>query len=831
MKPLVLDLDDPRATDPTLVGPKAAHLSALAATYPVPAGFCLTADAYRHAERTGGIDGELRRAIADGYARLLGDDPTPVAVRSSALDEDGPTASFAGQHETVLNVVGLDAVLAAVDRTWRSLRCEAALAYRRAHGMPETGLALAVLVQRMVRADVSGVAFSIDPVSGRGDRVVVNASWGLGESMVNGTVTPDTWHVDKATLATVEEQIAEKERMTVTADGAAREVAVPGFLRARPSLEPAALAAVAALARDLEERQGWPVDLEWAFADERLHLLQCRPVTTSTVASPGGAPPAPVDASDLPAPWVEPEDATRFWERDRIHFTTQITVLDAALVQLIMDHGLNHGMALYGIPYRSITRRFWTYQYGHDEPVETDAARSEAAFVAALADLEGAWRTRWRPEIDAALTFWADFDLGAASLPALVDHLDATMDRLRRLWTVHFEIILPLGRAKGALAALHDELFEPDSPLRAHELLQSIDTLTTSVARRQWALRAAVDAVPSARAIFETHPASDVLAALTHQADARPVLDALTAFLAEFGHRTATITFSSATLAEDPTPVVRMLQDALARPDLDLVERHGELSAERERRLADVRAALLGYPTPVRAEFERRLATAETATRLGEDHNYLIDFSSTAAVRYVFLEFGRRFAAAGVLDEPHDVVHLSPDEVRATAVDFPRVDLRRLVHERRAEMRRYADMEPPETIGLRPGADEASAAAPKTTRTHVLPRNRILTGTPGSAGVARGPARIIRSLADAARLEPGEVLVAPTTSQPWMPLFATAVALVTDTGGILSHTAVVAREFRLPAVVGVRDATRTLRDGMLLEVDGARGLVRVVEAG
>ncbi len=827
MSPLVLALGDPRAADSALVGPKAAHLSALAGSHPVPPGFCLTAEAYRRAERDGRIDGDLHHSIAEAYALLMHDGAAPVAVRSSALDEDGPTASFAGQHETVLNVVGFDAVLAAVDRTWRSLRSEAALAYRRAHGLPETGLALAVLVQRMVRADASGVAFSVDPVSGRDDHVVVNASWGLGESMVNGTVTPDTWHMDKATLAIVDERIAEKERMSVTVEGAAREVAVPGFMRTRPSLEPSQLNEVAALARDLEGRQGWPVDVEWAFQDGRLHLLQCRPVThQATTAEPEAA------AADLPDPWVEPDDAGRFWERDRVHFTASITVLDAAFIKFVCDHGLNYGMDRYGLPYRSHARRFWTHHYAHDEKLETtDEKRSEAAFTAALDDLDALWRERWRPQIDEARAFWGAFDLESASLAALVAHLDATMEWLLRLWKLHFEIVIPLGRAKGAFATLHDELFEPDTPLRAHELLQGIDTLTTSVGRRQWALGAVVAAVPSARAIFETRPASDVLSALAHEPEARPVLDALTEFLAEYGHRTTMVTLSGPTLAEDPTPVVRMLQDALARPDVDLVASHAELSAERERRLAEVRAALRGYPEPVRSEFERLLATAEAATRLGEDHNYLIDFTSTAAVRYVFLEFGRRLAAAGVLEMPEDVVHLDPDEIRATAVALPRLDRRPLVAERRAELARYAQIDPPDTLGTRPDADPAASWGDGAARRVTLPRNRILTGTAGSAGIARGPARVLHSLADAARLQPGEVLVTPTTSQPWMPLFATAIALVTDTGGILSHTAVVAREFRLPAVVGVRDATRMLRDGMLLEVDGARGLVRVVDEG
>jgi phosphoenolpyruvate synthase/pyruvate phosphate dikinase len=281
----VLWLGDPRCADAALVGPKAAHLSALAESHRVPDGFCITADAYRLAERAGGMPSDLARAVTEAYDRLVGggapDAPPPsVAVRSSAIDEDGPTASFAGQHETILDVVGIDAVRAAVERTWRSLHSDAALAYRRAHGLPVTGLALAVLVQRLVVADASGVAFSLDPVSGRRDRIVVNASWGLGESMVAGTVTPDTWTLDAASLEVLEERLASKERMTVAKGGATLEVAVPRFLRERAALEAGQLAEVAALARSLDAHQGWPVDIEFAYADGRLHLLQCRPVTS-----------------------------------------------------------------------------------------------------------------------------------------------------------------------------------------------------------------------------------------------------------------------------------------------------------------------------------------------------------------------------------------------------------------------------------------------------------------------------------------------------------------------------------------------------------------------
>jgi phosphoenolpyruvate synthase/pyruvate phosphate dikinase len=277
----VVWLGEPGSLDPATVGPKAAHLGALAAGHAVPPGFCVTAHAFRTHQQGGRPSAELRTAVADAYERLVqGDDQGGyVAVRSSAVDEDGAESSFAGQHDTVLNVRGADAVLDAVTATWASLRSDTALAYRRDHGIGEHDLALAVLVQRMVWADSAGVAFSVDPISGADDTVVVTAAWGLGESVVAGTVTADTWRLAKDDLRVLESSVADKERMVIPSEDGTRDVSVPSFLRTRPALDDAQLQAVAEITRALERERGWPVDVEFAWRDDRLALLQCRPVT------------------------------------------------------------------------------------------------------------------------------------------------------------------------------------------------------------------------------------------------------------------------------------------------------------------------------------------------------------------------------------------------------------------------------------------------------------------------------------------------------------------------------------------------------------------------
>jgi pyruvate, water dikinase len=280
----ILWLGDRACDDPARVGGKAAHLRRLTADYRVPPGFCLTAAAFDPAHS---VDAPLPTALAavlaaayEALSRRVDLPDVPVAVRSSALDEDGDLASFAGQHETELNLVGFDDVLGAVARCWASGRNERAMAYRKQQGIDTEEVRLAVLVQQLVTADTSAVVFSANPVSGNRDEVVVTASWGLGESVVAGTVTPDTWVVRKADLAVKEERIGAKERMTVAVTGGTREVSVPRLLRERASLSSVQVAELAELAVKLEETMGRPVDIETAFAGDLLYLLQCRPITT-----------------------------------------------------------------------------------------------------------------------------------------------------------------------------------------------------------------------------------------------------------------------------------------------------------------------------------------------------------------------------------------------------------------------------------------------------------------------------------------------------------------------------------------------------------------------
>jgi pyruvate, water dikinase len=275
----LLWLGDPKSFDAGLVGGKAANLSRLARMYHrVPDGFILPVTVMDEVHPS-----DLRKDITAAISGLTACHSLPdfiAAVRSSAVDEDGVTASFAGQHETYLNIIGADAIIRSVTRCWESARSEHALDYRRQQGLSVERPQIAVLVQQLVASDISAVVFSANSLTGNRDEIVINASWGLGESIVGGTVTPDTFIVRKSDLAVAQRVIADKQRMTVSAPGGTIEVDVPRFLRSTTSLNDDQVIEMAKLALTLEETMDHPVDVECAYAGGVLYLLQCRPITT-----------------------------------------------------------------------------------------------------------------------------------------------------------------------------------------------------------------------------------------------------------------------------------------------------------------------------------------------------------------------------------------------------------------------------------------------------------------------------------------------------------------------------------------------------------------------
>jgi phosphohistidine swiveling domain-containing protein len=547
--------------------------------------------------------------------------------------------------------------------------------------------------------------------------------------------------------------------------------------------------------------------------------------------------------SDLPAPWEQPEDEQAFWTSDPMHFPNPMTKLDYMLGGMIYGPGMNHAFETYEIPLRADSRRFWTHLYTSISPlmlpedeVHAMGQRSEEKLGAVMGRLMERWETDWLPEVKQHLDYWERLDLQGATTAELLAYLDETVRRLQRIWAVHFELVFPVQLPVSLFDEFYRDLFGDENPFAAYALVQGFDNLTVRAGTELWKLSRKAQASPVVRAVLEEREAEGVLSALEETEDGRAFLVDLHAYLSEYGQRGSIWGLSYPSWIEDPTPAIKSLKDYITQPDRDPEHELAQLAAEREQLIAAARERLQSYPEPVRNQFEFLLKAAQDGNVLSEDHGFWIDFRACYQARRVFMEFGRRFAEAGMLERADDIAHLTPDEIRATAAALPEVSPSciSLVNERKAEIARFATVNVPPAVGTQPPGpppvNPMTQLLGKFFGTPPQPSSdpSVLHGSAGSPGVARGPACVVRSLADASRLRPGDILVAETTAPPWTPLFATAAAVVTDTGGILSHCAVVAREYRIPAVVGTGMSTVAIPDGALIEVDGDRGTVRIV---
>jgi pyruvate,water dikinase len=560
-----------------------------------------------------------------------------------------------------------------------------------------------------------------------------------------------------------------------------------------------------------------------------------------TVPEAASAAPQPIPLPPDFLVYFEPGEDQLLWERDRTHFPAQVTTLEGEFIAAAVARGLTHAMRHYEAPIdRVVVRILHGYMYqamvptaGTPEELQARGQRAETRLMDVVGRLGEQWEQGWLPEIRAHLAAMEASDPRAASEAQLVAMLDDYDARLARLWEIHFEIVLPAYIVVSEFDELYRDLFDGEG-FDAYRLLHGFPTKTFEVGRDLWRLGRLALESPEVTMVLETDAAVDVPARLEQFADGRAFLTELSRHLARYGHRTTNWGLSTPSFIEDPRPVLKVLKDYVGQPDdADPSRELARLVAEREAAVADARERLRGYPAAVVGQFEAMLEAAQVGLRLTEDHGFYIDAYAVSLARELVSEVGQRLAAAAVIAHPDDVLMLRGEEIRDALADLTRSDLRVRVAERRRHLARYAEVDPPAMLGTLPaGPPPESPFTRLTTKFSGAPAGAeepgVVAGAPGSAGTATGVARVVRSLADAARLKPGEILVAETTAPPWTPLFAVAAAVVTDTGGILSHSAVVAREYGIPAVVGAGRATTAIADGDVVEVDGDAGTVRIL---
>ncbi len=548
--------------------------------------------------------------------------------------------------------------------------------------------------------------------------------------------------------------------------------------------------------------------------------------------------------ADFPVTWENPEDERRLWtvSGGNGFLPEQMKPLIVG-VRWAHTEGFHQASEWFGLSFGSESRRINTYIYTAMLPAspagqrEALAEQSEKRLRAAIARLRELWETEFLPEVREHLAAWEAFDLRDSTAISLAAHLGDTWQRSRRLWEIKFSIALPFIQAQSEFADFYGEVFE-EGTLEAYRLLQGFGNKTVEGGHALWDLsRGALDSPPVRRILEDNGPAA-VPAALESSPEGRIFLAGLVSYLEEYGQRSDIyMAVDNPHWIENPITPITILKDFIARPERNPRAALVDLIEERERLIGIVRDRLKGHSQPVAERFEFLLEAAQAGAVIQEEQNYWIDQRSVYKVRQVLIECGRRLAEAGVIEEPDDVFYLFSEELEETVAVLPGGNQRQLVRERKAEMAHFLEVKRPDALGTRPTGSPTSA--PETALGRAFSKyggvpvpesqeSNVLHGNPSSPGKVKGTARLVPTLAEAVKLQPGDILVAQVTAPPWTPLFATVAAVVMDKGGVLSHAAIVAREYNVPAVLGTGNATRVIRDGQTIEVDGDSGVVHIV---
>jgi phosphohistidine swiveling domain-containing protein len=816
----LISLDDAAGEAAALAGNKAATLAVLRrAGFEVPAGVVVSADALRS------LDAELPTAVRAALVTvpdLLG--PGPWAVRSSSTAEDSEQASFAGQFETVLGVEA-DGLVDAVRHVWRSARTDRVMAYA---GNQAPG-SMAVLIQPMIAADAAGVAFTVDPVSGR-HRTVIEAVKGLGERLVSGAATPERW--------------------TVEEDGSIEAPSEARVLKAEQAR------AVGDLARRVEEHQGRPQDIEWAIGGGSLWLLQARPITTLPSSGPELIP-IPIE--------VPPGD----WEKDTIHqpapFSPFVMVVWTAYRKMFATVVAEWGILIDRFEHAAIGG--WLYSQivpvgapppGHGARQRPSPPprwllavlmrvhpairrRTRAARQAIASDLPykviRQWFDEWRPMHQEDSERALAVDLGSISDQDLATQFDHRMEVVSH--PAHAMVAFAYFVLVYELARVCHELLGWGTP-KMLTLLEGLSITSAKPARQLADLARSARSKPAIRELLsrldESTPA--------RLADVDPgFAQAFSDYVQANGHRSIRWDVIDPNLAETPHLLLRLVADQLKlefSPD-DVAE---QAKRRREQAADEARHLLARRPEAERERFERALTRAREAYPAFEDRVWWTQSVQWALLRYLALEIGRRLVDRGQLVAVEDVFFLeAEDALSALSEGGDRKETARMAKGRRAWAManpgplRFGNPilgEPPFDL-LPPAARLVNQAVmwgfgEFYGRPTDVGDEAVVAGTPASPGRYTGTVRVVLSEDQFGKIQPGDVVVCPVTSPAWSVVFPSMGGLVTDTGGILSHPAIIARELGIPAVVGAGNATDVLKDGQRVTVDGNAGTVELADA-
>ncbi len=884
---LVLPFAAIGSADLPLVGGKGANLGVLAgAELPVPPGFCVTTAAFdRFIEQDPALD-ELLTALDELPAQdiagvreragrlrehLIGQ-PIPAevseavlaawreageshayAVRSSATLEDLPDASFAGQQDTYLEVRGESAVLSHMRRCWASLFTDRAVLYRRQNGFPSRAARLAVVVQRMVSPQVSGILFTADPLSGHRGVCSIDASYGLGEALVSGLVDADLYRLDKATGAELEVRVGAKARaIRPLPEGGTTMEDVPEADRGRRCLDAEALTALLELALRVESLQGQPQDIEWGIEDGTVWLLQARPIT-SLFPIPRPLTPVPIEGPRLylsfghvqvnTAPMPPATHSTfaqvfPFFRTGPDAVSTFVTsaggriYLDVTAPMLRWPLSAVMPKAMMSID-PGIAQRLTIVR---DRPAfrkdaERRALPRRSLLALARVTVPRILRRLWwaKPE-HAASEYQAVMDEAMGRYTSTIEGAEPGGPRLRAAMTMlghvfpgalartHFPVLMAgmlawklLGRVmKGRVSEATIQALSRGLP----------GNVTTEMDLELGDLADLARDVPALAEHLRAAPPATAIASGRALANTESFFERWDRFIARYGHRgPGEVDISLPRWADDPASLVTSIVGMLGSEPGDHRRRHQAAAAEGEAAMAEILEAARGGLGLRRRLVERLVGVTRACLALRE-HGKFLAMQLFMLARRAMCEAATMATKRAWIEHEDDVWMLTLPELAELFEGADATSMRARIEERRSEYERHRRSVPPRVL-TQDGEQPLLPPAPQL-------EPGQFGGLAASAGTVEGRARVVLDPTTQV-LEAGEILVAPFTDPGWTPLFVHAAGLVMEVGGLMTHGSVVAREYGLPAVVGVEGATREIQSGQRIRVDGDRGLVTLLE--
>ena len=736
--------------------------------------------------------------------------------------------------------------MSAVQRCWASLWTAQAISYRYEMGIDQASVAMAVVVQVMVPSDVAGVLFTVNPVTGERSEMVVNASFGLGEAVVSGQVTPDMYVVDRSSMQTTETIIGGKEKAIVSNEGQGTQTRdVPDDQRDQSSLSEEHLAQLATLSLKVEQLyDGVPQDIECAVSDGKLWLLQARPITN--------LPPAPLQD----VTWTPPEPTKELVRKQVVELMPEplSPLFDELFLKVGQTLAGQQFMAYEGAPFTSNGPFFATvngYGYFRADPSDTFPVTDEEKkkrkrslwhrftwWSAANIPIVGffpSWQTKvrhWRndalPRYLSAIERWRQVVVEGAAERQLYDGIRELTIADAHYWGGKASASKVFGVAKVTDQGLQTflERVLPKGQLTSGVFLSGFASKPMQANADLWRLAQRIREDEALYELTVITPPARLMAALRQHAAGGPIVESLTAYLKTYGHTVYNLDYVVPTMIEEPEGLLSTLKAIVINPGPDPAAHQAQLAVQREEALRKVRGLLRGklawlfrwYHWQARHFYAYR---EECLFYMG---------AAWPVLRPLALELGKRLVATGALSDPADIFYLQSDEIEraidAVESDETIPEFAEKVVERRELREARKRLQVPNVLPVDAGEKEKLAFA---TQKFNEDSGDTLKGFAVSPGTVTGEASVIMSPDDFSKMKPGTILVCPMTTPAWTQLFPHATGLVTDIGSITAHGSIVAREYGIPAVLGTGNITERVQSGQTITIDGNGGVVSLVD--